>query len=354
MDSTSEVCLCQYDIRNEEHLAVSKKFTICLNGGKEIILVMTTSTQSLAEQARDLVLHFLSQKPKKPLIVLIGPTASGKTDTSIQLARFLKDFGHVSEVINADSRQFYRFLDIGTAKISQEEMRGVPHHLLSVLDPTDECSIAWFQKEVQKVTEDLFRRGSIPLLVGGSMLYVSAIVDGLEPKRVDPDLRERLSKEYDLDEGRSLYARLTAVDPESTKVIPRENKVYVLRALEIYESTGIPKSKQLTHVTTDYDICILCLDPPKDMLDQRILLRTQQMFQRGWVEEVEMLLHRGYTEKDPAMMSHGYREILQHIREGTIDKSIPSLIEDIASKGRQYAKRHRTWWRDDPRVQWLR
>lgn len=315
---------------------------------------MMNSSLSPADNALKLFEKFLSSTPVRPLIVLIGPTASGKTALSIDLALSLQQRGFAPEIINADSRQLYRFLDIGTAKITREEMRGIPHHLLSVLDPREDVSISWFQNEVQKLITDIYSRGAIPMLVGGSMLYVSAIVDALQPMRVDPELRERLSREYDIDDGRSLHARLASVDPESAIAIPRENKVYVLRALEVYESTGIPKSKQSTRTESPYDTLIICLDPPRDVLDARISERTRQMFESGWADEVRGLMARGCSEKDPAMMSHGYREILQKIREGTIDESILELIEDIASKGRRYAKRHRTWWKGDSRVHFLR
>lgn len=185
------------------------------------------------------------------------------------------------------------------------------------------------------------------------MLYVSAIIDGLQPQSVDPKLRETLSLAYDVDAGQTLHSRLLAVDPKSAEKIPRENKVYLLRALEMFESTGVPKSERISHSSSSYDTLILCLDPPKDVLDQRILERTKDMFKRGWVDEVQRLLALGYSENDPAMMSHGYREILQCIRSGTIDASIPILMQEIASKGRQYAKRHRTWWKGDSRVHFL-
>jgi tRNA dimethylallyltransferase len=314
---------------------------------------MTTSSLLSAQECEDLVVMFLNSKPSRPLITIIGPTASGKTALSIELALELQRRGYAPEIMNADSRQFYRHLDIGTAKITQEEMRGIPHHLLSVLDPKDDCSIAWFQREVETITTEMYARGVLPILVGGSMLYVSAIVDGLKPQIVDPDLRERLANEYDIDAGKTLHARLASVDPQSARTIPRENKVYLLRALEIFESTGIPKSKSVSHSECVYDTLILCLDPFKQVLDQRINERTKEMFARGWVDEVKRLIELGYAEKDPAMMSHGYREILQCIRDGSIESSMSKLIEEISSKGRQYAKRHRTWWKGDSRVHFL-
>lgn len=349
----SEVCVQRYHSRNCEHGAVFKMSLLCLNKAKNIILVMTTTSSFSAQECQDLTLAFLKKASSRPIVTLIGPTASGKTALSIELAKALQKQGFSPEIINADSRQFYRYLDIGTAKISASEMQGIPHHLLSVLDPSEDCSIAWFQSEVEKVTTDMYSRGILPILVGGSMLYVSAIIDGLQPQSVDPKLRETLSLAYDVDAGQTLHSRLLAVDPKSAEKIPRENKVYLLRALEMFESTGVPKSERISHSSSSYDTLILCLDPPKDVLDQRILERTKDMFKRGWVDEVQRLLALGYSENDPAMMSHGYREILQCIRSGTIDASIPILMQEIASKGRQYAKRHRTWWKGDSRVHFL-
>lgn len=296
---------------------------------------------------------FLQAKPMYPLIIVIGPTASGKTAFSIELAQYLQDeMGRAAEVLNADSRQFYKHLDIGTAKITEDEMQGIPHHLISVLDPREECSIAWFQKEATKTIGDIHKRGNILLLVGGSMLYVSAVIDGFLPiSKPHPSIRERLSKEYNKDLGISLFKRLSEVDPETAERIQKENKVYVIRALEIFESTGKPKSAQRKKSGSVYDLLILGIDRPKEELDKRIEERTRMMLDSGWIEEVQGLLDRGYTAEDPAMKSHGYREIMQTLLSQNLDKNV--LVEEISRKGKQYAKRHRTWWRGDERVQWV-
>ncbi len=302
--------------------------------------------------------NFLDSKPKKPLLVVLGPTASGKTDFSISLAKTLsKDFQKSVEILNADSRQLYKFLDIGTAKITKEEMRGVPHHLLDVLDPKEECTIAWYQKEATKIIDDVHVRGGVPMLVGGSMLYLSAMIDGLKPIDSDPVIRARLSSEYDRDAGVTLHKRLIAVDPESAALIPRENKVYVLRALEIFETTGIPKSKQRRTSNCPYDLLIFGIEIDRAVLRKRIQQRTEKMLASGWIDEVRSLLARGYTANDPAMKSHGYLEIVEFL-EGQEGKKAGGqevdLAEKISSHVRKYAKRQRTWWKGDERIRWIK
>ncbi len=286
-----------------------------------------TSSQTDAAKWQELLADFLGKNPQKPLITVIGPTASGKTNFSILLAHHLQTLGFVPEIINADSRQVYTHLDIGTAKITEKEMEGIPHHLLSVLDPKEECTIAWFKTEVEKTIARLHSEKKIPILVGGSMLYVSAIVDGLEPMQADPELRDRLSKEYDADAGMTLFKRLEEIDPDSAATIPQENKKYVVRALEIFESTGVPKSKAIKKSASPYDNLIIGIDRDKEELNERIALRTEAMFQAGWIDEVKSLMERGYSKDDPAMQSHGYREIIEFL---TLER--PSLAAaDLAA-----------------------
>jgi tRNA dimethylallyltransferase len=233
---------------------------------------------------------------KRPLIVILGPTASGKTAFSIALA---KNRGDV-EIINADSRQIYRCLDIGTAKITQRHMQGVPHHLLSVLDPKQELTAAWYQKQACELIDSVHRRGRVPMLVGGSMLYISGVIDGLD-----------------------------------------------------FSGPGDPrKSKN----SIPYDLFIIGIDRPRDELMKRINERTAELFAKGWMEEVRGLLKKGYTAKDPAMKSHGYREIMEQLGmengKWKIDDA-KELISLISRKTRQYAKRQMTWWRPDTRIVWI-
>lgn len=302
--------------------------------------------------AIEIVKDFLASAPARPLIAVVGPTSSGKTAFSIRIAKQLEDLGFRAEIVNADSRQFYKFLDIGTAKITEAEMQGVPHHLLSVLDPKEESTIAWFQKRAAEVIGEIRQRGHIPMVVGGSMLYVSALIDGYEPvSPADPATRERLSKEYDIDEGLTLMRKLQEIDPESAAAIPRENKVYLVRAIEIWETTGKPKSVQMKKGTSPYDLLIFGMDVDPEALKKRVSDRTEAMLQGGWIEEVRILRELGYVHDDPAMEGHGYREILAALERSDIDPA--KLAKDITTKTRQYAKRSLTWWRRDPRIHWI-
>jgi tRNA dimethylallyltransferase len=305
------------------------------------------------------VTEFL-QTAKNPLLVVLGPTASGKTAFSISLASFLQDRGSRGEVVNADSRQLYRGLDIGTAKVTKEERKDVPHHLLDVLDPPQEATAGWYQAQASTCIGDIRRRGNIPLLVGGSMLYLSTVIDGLTlGPPTDSALRLRLLAEYDKDEGATLYGRLAEMDPESAAAIDRRNKPYVVRAMEIHEllqssATPMPRDELRAGdaLSAGHDLLIFGLTRPREELYARINERCEAMFAAGWVEEVRSLLSQGYTEADPGMKSHGYREIIRFLKE-KIPFTEKALMERIATKTRQYAKRQMIWWKGDGRIAWL-
>jgi tRNA dimethylallyltransferase len=289
----------------------------------------------------------------KPLVVVTGPTGSGKTGLSIELALALKGEGITAEIINADSRQCYKLMDIGTAKITETEMSGVPHHLFSVLDPKEPATIAWYQDVATAQIADCHARGVLPMLVGGSMLYLSSVIDGLKPLPSDPALRAKLQKIYDQDEGVTLQKELMHLDPESGASVERRNAVYLIRAVEICRLTGKPASEVRTKSPSPYALVLFFLDLPVEVLDARIVARTRVLLDAGWVEEVESLRQRGYDVKDPGFVSHGYREILFRLKKGknvAEVKTDPSVIAQINTVTRQYAKRQRTWWRRDERV----
>lgn len=297
----------------------------------------------------------------KPVIVVLGPTCSGKTGFSLTLSRHCgathsRNAGEgrssLVEIINADSRQLYKGMDIGTAKITEEEKGGIPHHLFSVLDPKEPVTIAWYQEQANRVIAEIHARGNVPVMVGGSMLYISAVVDGLRPlPEADPELRKELEKKYDEDDGWSLYDELANVDPETAKSFDKANKQYVVRAVELYRLTGFPPSTLKKTVPPDFQSLLLGLEWPRDELTKRIDARTPQLVNGGWITEVESLLDRGYAEHDPGFKSHGYREIAQWLRSDEQNKD--QLIEVIAAKTRQYAKRQMTWWKDDDRIKWI-
>ncbi len=311
---------------------------------------MMHSALPSGENPLPVIRSFLAQSPAKPLIVILGPTASGKTSFSISLAKEIQSEGLQPEIVNGDSRQLYKFLDIGTAKITEKEMEGIPHHLFSILDPKQPSTIADYQRDAMKMIENIQSRGGIPMLVGGSMLYISSIIDGLQPVSSDPALREKLGNEYDLDAGKTLHARLASVDLESAAGIPVQDKTYLVRAMEIFESTGVPKSEQKKKSECPYDLLIFGIDLPREELYERINARTAAMFDHGWIDEVESLKERGYSSSDPAMQSHGYKALFQYVEFGG---DLGEMEKQIATQGRQYAKRQLTLWRGDPRIQWI-
>ncbi len=284
-------------------------------------------------------------------MAIVGPTAGGKTAYSIELARALRDAGRTPEILNADSRQLYRGMDIGTAKITREEMQDIPHHLLDLLNPDQELTASWYRDRAVETMTDIHERGDVPMLVGGSMLYVSAVTDGLQfAPAADPGVRERLSQEYDADCGAALYARLQEADPETAAAFDRANKPYVLRALEIMETTGEKPSVARRTGEVPYDVLMLGIERPRDELQRRITSRVPELLRRGWVDEVRALRDAGYSAEDPGMKSHGYREILEYLEH---DGDEDALAKAIAVKSRQYAKRQLTWWRPDARIRWI-
>ena len=291
-----------------------------------------------------------------PLHVLVGPTASGKTGLSIRIAQELRLQKRGVEIINADSRQLYRHLDIGTAKIRKEEMCDIPHHLIDVLDPKQEVTAAWYKREAERVIAEIHARGNIPFLVGGSMLYVSAIIDNLEfVATTDQSLRARLRQRLDDEGPEALYRQLQALDPEGALAIEPRNEVYLLRALEVCLTTGRTLEAAKKKHVSPYELFLLGIDLPREDLCRRITQRVFKMFAAGWVEEVQLLLTKGYTVNDPGMQSHGYREIAAALQGHTPEKvqADRGLQERIAVSSRQYAKRQMTWWRHDLRIHWM-
>jgi tRNA dimethylallyltransferase len=284
----------------------------------------------------------------KPLIVVLGPTASGKTAFSIKIAKYCSH----AAVINGDSRQLYKYLNIGTAKITDEEKEGIDHHLFSVIDPHEDISIAQYKEMAMKEIDRCHEQGIVPILVGGSMLYISAVVDGLDPlPPADPAIRERLEAEWDEDDGWTLYDKLVEIDPATAKSFEKQNKRYVVRAMELYEMTGKQPSTLKKTIPPPYEILQFGMYWPRETLVKRIDERTHQLLQSGWIEEVEGLIDKGYTIQDPGMKSHGYREIMQWL--SSEDRDTNALEEVIAAKTRQYAKRQVTWWNNDERINWI-
>lgn len=283
---------------------------------------------------------------KIPVVVLCGPTASGKTGLACSLA---KNFD--LEVVSADSRQIYRKMDIGTAKPTAEERAVVPHHLLDVVDPDDDFSVADYVDLAGRAISEIDRQGRVPFVVGGTGLYIRALTDGLaDTPTGDETLRRRLQQdEQEMGEG-TLYRRLQSVDPEQAAKIHPNNLVRIIRALEVFESTGIPLSQfQQRHRFADepYRVLKIYLNPPRAKLYQRIETRVDAMLAAGLVDEVRSLLAAGYDPSLKSMKAIGYREVASFL-SGVIEYD--ETVELIKRETRRYAKRQETWFKKEKSI----
>lgn len=286
------------------------------------------------------------QTTSRPLIVILGPTGSGKTGLSLELA---KEFH--GEVINADSRQIYRGMDIGTNKILPDEMDGIPHHLLSFKNPDEIFTVAEYKKLAVSTIESILKSGKIPFLVGGTGLYINAVALNYTIPEVAPDyaLRAELEKELAEKGNLFLHERLMQLDPMEAEKIHPNQKRYLVRALEI-ALKGEKKSDTAKKEKPLFDCFFIGMDIPRQELYKRIDQRVGEMFEKGLIEEVQSLLQKGYDEKSHAMNGIGYKEVLAHVR-GEI--SVEECKDLIAKNTRHYAKRQGTWFRRIEGVRWI-
>ncbi|MDJ1167983.1 tRNA (adenosine(37)-N6)-dimethylallyltransferase MiaA [Roseofilum sp. BLCC_M154] len=282
--------------------------------------------------------------PVKPaLIVICGPTATGKSGLAIALAQHLQ-----TVILGADSRQIYREFDIGTAKPSPRELEQVPHYLINICNPQDLFTVAEYQEQAQRLIEQFQQQGKIPLLVGGTGLYLRSIIAGMKIPRVAPQLELR-SQLQALSQSQC-YAMLQQVDPQATQKIHPNDQVRTLRALEVYYVTGSPISEQQGENPPTYPIVQIGLDCfQSEHLQARIAQRTAKMIQEGLVEEVKTLCEKYGTDL-PLLDTLGYREIKQYLAgEINLEKAEELTILHT----RQFAKRQRTWFRANNRIQWF-
>ena len=279
-----------------------------------------------------------------PLIVIGGPTAVGKTQLSIDLA---KRFG--GEIINGDRLQFYRGLDIGTGKVTLEEMQGVPHHALDFLDVDQDYDASQFQALAQNLIRDCHARGVLPILVGGSGLYLEGLLYDLEfggKASHDPLIRQALEQRLETEGAQVLYAELLAQDPLAASKIPIQNHRRLLRALEVMQVTGQKFSDQSQHETAQarYETCILALDRPRDQLYERINARVQAMVAQGLEAEVRHLYQVAQGQLLPSVQGIGYKEWWPYLAGDMTDRE--AVIAAIQQNSRRYAKRQLTWFRN--------
>jgi tRNA dimethylallyltransferase len=280
-----------------------------------------------------------------PVVAVVGPTAAGKSDLAVELALRLD-----GEVVNADSMQLYRGMDIGTAKLTAAERRGVPHHVLDVLDVTEPATVAQFQGWARAAVDDCRRRGRIPVLVGGSALYVRAVLDRFEFPGTDPDLRARLEAELDERGPEALHTRLAEADPEAAARILPTNGRRVVRALEVVALTGRPFGGGLPgHAYFYDDVRQVGVDVPRPVLDERVALRVQRMWAAGLVEEVRRLEHAGLRRGRTASRALGYAQVLRFLA-GEIGED--EARERTVAATRRFARRQDAWFRRDPRISW--
>lgn len=287
---------------------------------------------------------------KKPLIVLTGPTAVGKTKLSIALAKAVN-----GEIISADSMQVYRYMDVGSAKITPDEMDGVPHHLVDVLDPTEDFNIVLFQQLAKKSMEEIYSKGRIPILVGGTGFYIQAITRDIDFTQSEQDDSYRKELEaLAAEKGNTfLHDMLTSVDPKSAEDIHENNVKRVIRALEFYKQNGTRISEhneeQKEHVSP-YNLAYFVLNAPRPLLYKRIDERVDEMLKKGLVEEVKTLQRMGCHRGMVSMQGLGYKEILAWLEgEYPYDEAVRILKRDT----RHFAKRQLTWFRREGEVTWV-
>ena len=288
---------------------------------------------------------------KPPLLVLLGPTASGKTALSLELA---EEFG--CEIISSDSRQVYRHMDIGTDKILADSRRGIPHFLIDVVNPDERFTVADFKCGAETAAGEILARGKLPMLVGGTGLYIRAVTQNFKFPEENKEIRVQLEADMAAivaEKGRKeagvfLHKKLGRLDPASAAKIHPRNIPYVVRALEIFLGTG--RTKDDRRDTPKYSCLMLGLSFPREKLFERIDARVETQIERGLVEETKKLLAMGYGEDLPSMRSLGYREIIQHL-EGAL--TIRAAAELIKKNTRDFAKRQMTWFKKDAEVTWI-
>lgn len=285
---------------------------------------------------------------KPPLILIVGPTAVGKTEISIQLAERLN-----GEIVSADSRLFYRGMDIGTAKPTLEEQARVPHHLIDIADPDEVLSLAVFQQKAREAIADIHIRNKLPFLVGGAGQYVRAVTEGWTPPEVEPDeqLRDELGRMKDEKGIYWLHDKLKDLDPEAASKIDPRNFRRTIRALEVILTTGKKFSAQRRQDESPYRRIAIGLTRPREELYQRVDARIDAMFANGFVDEVKLLLDKGYSPSLPTMSAIGYRECISVVKGGLTEEQAKVRIRRAT---RIFVRRQANWFKEsDPDIRWF-
>lgn len=286
---------------------------------------------------------------KPPLILILGPTAVGKTELAIQLAERLN-----GEIVSADSRLFYRGMDIGTAKPTREELSRVPHHLIDIANPDEILSLAIFQQKAREAIADIHMRNKIPFLVGGTGQYIRAVTEGWNPPEVEPDesLRSELEKQKEEKGIYWLHERLKGLDPIAAEKIDPRNYRRTIRALEVILRTGRRFSEQRRQSESPYQLIAIGVTRPRPELFERVDQRVDLMFANGFLDEVKSLLAKGYSPALPTMSAIGYRECIRVVK-GELNEE--QAKAEIRRATRIFVRRQANWFKEsDPNINWFR
>jgi tRNA dimethylallyltransferase len=284
-----------------------------------------------------------------PLILIVGPTAVGKTEIAIQLAERLN-----GEIVSADSRLFYRGMDVGTAKPTPEEQARVPHHLIDIVDPDKILSLAVFQQKARDAIADIHTRNKIPFLVGGTGQYLRAVTEGWTPPEVRPDekLRKELGRLKDEKGIVWLHDKLHSLDPQAAEKIDARNFRRTIRALEVILTTGKPFSAQRGQSESPYHLITIGLRRPRTELYERVDQRIEMMFANGFLDEVKQLIEKGYSPSLPTMSAIGYRECIRVIKGELSEEQAKA---EIRRATRVFVRRQANWFKEsDPNIKWFR
>ncbi len=289
------------------------------------------------------------KKPK--IIVIAGPTASGKTALSIELAKNIN-----GEIISSDSMQIYQGMDIGTAKVTPEEMQGIQHYLLDFVPPDKRYSVSDFKKDAEKAIEGILAKGKVPIIAGGTGLYIDSLVYGIEYPEMEYDetYRDFLMQQAQTEEGlKAIYEKAKQIDEEAMLHISPNDKKRIIRVLEIYKATGKNKTEQekLSRIHgVPYDYKVFAIDMQREKLYERINQRVDLMLEQGLVEEVKNLRDK-YQEFPTAMQGLGYKEVVEYLKE---ECTYGEMVEKLKQETRRYAKRQLTWFRKNKETVWLK
>ena len=284
------------------------------------------------------------------MLAIVGPTASGKSALAVAVARGLRARGTGAEVIGTDSMQVYTGMDIGTATPTIDEQGGIRHHMLDVWPPDHAVTVAEFQAHARAVIDDVTHRGAVPIVVGGSGLYVSAVLDDLRFPGTDPAVRARLEADLEAVGAQTLHARLAEVDPAAAAEILPTNGRRIVRALEVIEITGEPFTARLPDPVPVYQAVRVGLEVPRDVLDERIAERVDSMWEQGFVDEVRRLAAQGLATTPTASRALGYLQVLSFLNG---ECSEAQARQETIDATRRFARRQQRWFRRDRRIDWL-